>query len=29
VLDYSIEPDDIDTLADHTLQLFYQGAGAC
>ncbi|KMQ72982.1 hypothetical protein [Marinobacter subterrani] len=27
VLDYSIEPGRIDTLADHTLQLFYHGAG--
>ena len=27
VLDYNIEPGKIDALADHTLQLFYQGAG--
>ena len=28
VLDYSIEPGRIDELAEHTLQLFYHGAGA-
>jgi AcrR family transcriptional regulator len=28
VLDYSLEPGRIDELAEHTLQLFYRGAGA-
>lgn len=28
VLDYSLEPDRIDELAEHTLRLFYQGAGS-
>nr|WP_281167757.1 CerR family C-terminal domain-containing protein [Marinimicrobium agarilyticum] len=27
VLDYNIEPERIDELAEHTLQLFYHGAG--
>lgn len=27
VLAYSLAPENIDALADHTLQLFYQGAG--
>ncbi len=28
ILDYSIEPERIDALADHTLELFYKGASA-
>lgn len=28
VLDYSLDPGQIDQLADHTIELFYRGAGA-
>lgn len=28
VLDYSLEPERIDELAEHTLRLFYEGAGS-